>query len=145
MCVPNILPKSFVVYRSVPVYGITQLGLKSHPTGSFTPETITTTFSFFRSDKLVYTTVSSDPLVLANLGNGRTYLFSHLESLSVPSRGGYDFHGHLHPGLVRPHGDSQISGIWTRSDRRLHHRLNTLELKAVILALHHWVSVLRGH
>ena len=62
----------------------------------------------------------SDPFVLANLGNGRTYLFSHLESLSVPSRGGYDFHGHLHPGLVRPHGDSQISGIWTCSDRRLH-------------------------
>ena len=40
-------------------------------------------------------------------------------------------------------GDSQIAGIWTCSDRRLH--INTLELKAVILALHHWVSVLWGH
>ena len=37
-------------------------------------------------------------------------------------------------------GDSQILGIWTRSERRL----NILELKAVMLALQHWVSVLHG-
>ena len=40
-------------------------------------------------------------------------------------------------------GDSQISGIWTRSDRKKH--INTLELRMVILALHHWVAVLLGH
>ena len=40
-------------------------------------------------------------------------------------------------------GDSQISGIWTCSERRIH--VNVLELKAVVLALHHWVSVLQGH
>ena len=38
-------------------------------------------------------------------------------------------------------GDSQISGTWTRLDLQL----NYLELKAVIAALHHWVSVLQGH
>ena len=33
---PNILPENLVVQRSVPIYGITQLGLRSHPTGSST-------------------------------------------------------------------------------------------------------------
>ena len=40
-------------------------------------------------------------------------------------------------------GDSQISSIWTRSELGLH--INILELKAVMLALRHWVSVLQGH
>ena len=40
-------------------------------------------------------------------------------------------------------GDSQILGTWTWSDCRLH--INCLELKAVILALHHQVTVLLGH
>ena len=39
--------------------------------------------------------------------------------------------------------DFHISGMWTCSECRLH--INTLELKAVILAFHHWFSVLRGH
>ena len=37
-------------------------------------------------------------------------------------------------------GDSQISGVWIHSERRLH--ISNLELKVVMLALHHWVSVL---
>ena len=40
-------------------------------------------------------------------------------------------------------GDSQIWGIWTCSDRKLH--INSLKLKAVILAFQHWVSILPGH
>ena len=40
-------------------------------------------------------------------------------------------------------GDSQISGTWTHLDRQLN--INCLELKAVVLALRHWVSVLWGH
>ena len=40
-------------------------------------------------------------------------------------------------------GDSQISGTWTRTDRKLH--INCLELKAVISALQHWAPVLQGH
>ena len=39
-------------------------------------------------------------------------------------------------------GDSQILGTWTRADRKLH--INCLEFKAVISALHHWVTVLQG-
>ena len=33
-------------------------------------------------------------------------------------------------------GDSQISGTWTRAERKLH--ISCLELKAVISALQHW-------
>ena len=40
-------------------------------------------------------------------------------------------------------GDSQISGTWTRADRKLH--INCLELKAVFCALQHWGPVLQGH
>ena len=39
-------------------------------------------------------------------------------------------------------GDSQISGTWTCTDRKLH--INCLELKAVIYALQHWAPVLQG-
>ena len=40
-------------------------------------------------------------------------------------------------------GDSQIAGVWTRLERKLH--ISVLELKAVILVLHHWATVLQGH
>ena len=40
-------------------------------------------------------------------------------------------------------GDSQVSGTWTRTDRKLH--INCLELKAVVSALQHWAPMLQGH
>ena len=40
-------------------------------------------------------------------------------------------------------GDSQISGTWTRTDRKLH--FSCLELKAVVSALKHWAPMLQGH
>ena len=40
-------------------------------------------------------------------------------------------------------GDSQISGFWTHTDRKLH--INCLELKAVVCALQHWAPMLQGH
>ena len=40
-------------------------------------------------------------------------------------------------------GDSQISGTWTLTDRKLH--INCLELKAVSHALQHWAQMLQGH
>ena len=42
-CVSNILPVSAVVQSSIPVHGITQLGLRSHPTGTTVHEADTTT------------------------------------------------------------------------------------------------------
>ena len=50
--VPNILPVSSVVHRRVPVHGITQLGLQSHPTATTTHEA-PTTLLFTRSDRPV--------------------------------------------------------------------------------------------
>ena len=52
----TFLPVSFDASTGVPVYGFTQFGFMSNPIGSSTSETITTTFSCFRSDKPVYTT-----------------------------------------------------------------------------------------
>ena len=40
-------------------------------------------------------------------------------------------------------GVSKSSGTLTHLDSKLH--INSLELMAVILALHHWVTVLQGH
>ena len=115
-CVPNILPDSFVVQRSVPVHGITQLGLRSHPTGSVTHEALTMTLSFVRSDKLVYTTVSIRSFSPCHpnqptAGPIRCHIRTPYPTL--PGRV-HDFHGRLYPGLGRPFGDSQISGVWTR-------------------------------
>ena len=39
-------------------------------------------------------------------------------------------------------GDSQISGTWTPTDRKLH--ISCLELEAVIRALKHWAPLLKG-
>ena len=81
MCMSNILPTSSVAYSSVPVHGVTHLGFRSYPTGSSALETITTTLSFFRSDKPVYTTVSIRPI-----SSWQDLSFSPLESLSYLSR-----------------------------------------------------------
>ena len=58
---PNILPENLVIQRSVPIYGITQMGLRSHPTRSSTLEALTTTLSFIRSDKPVFNTAAFRP------------------------------------------------------------------------------------
>ena len=143
-CVPNILPTSSVVYTSVPVHGITQLGFRSHPSGSFIPEAITT-FSLVRSDQPVYTIASIESLPTYS-GSGRTFLTSFLTS-GIPIRPVQAeftiFTDASTQGWGAHMEDSQISSIWNYSDSRLH--INTLLLKAVILILHHWVSVLRGH
>ena len=137
MCMPTILPDSSVVQRSVPVHEITQLGLRSQTAESVTHEAPTTTFSFIRSDKPVYITVSIRPFspchpteVMAGP------IISHIRNPypAIPGRI-YDFHGCLYPVLGRHMGDSQIAGFWTRSERQLH--INVLELKAVILARQH--------
>ena len=79
----------------------------------------------------------------AYFSSGRTYLFLPQESL-YPS-----VSGRLHDILRMPlrrgahMGHSQISGTWTCLDHQLH--INCLELKAVIAALNHWVSVLQSH
>ena len=87
----------------------------------------------------------SDPLVLANL-------LQHWQDLRFLTSGipictfQVDFtiftDSFTH-GWGAHMGDSQISGTWTRTDRKLH--INCLELKAVICALQHWAPVVQGH
>ena len=132
--VPNILPENLVVQRSVPIYGITQLGLRSHPTGS-------STLSFIRSDKPFFNTTAFRPCYPTQAVAGP--IVSHIRNPYLTFPGGvHHFHGCLDPGRGRPHGDSQIASVWTRSERELH--ISVLELRAVILALHHWATVLQG-
>ena len=63
----NLSSLCSVVSTSAPIHGFTQLGLRSHPTGSSADETITMTFLLCGPDKLVYTTASSDQSVLGLL------------------------------------------------------------------------------
>ena len=142
LCVPDVLPKSFVVNRSVPVHGITKLCFRSHPNGSFTHETVAMAFSLLRSDKPVYTTTPFSPCTLLGQWQDLSLLTS-----GIPIRPFQPeftiFTDASTQGWGTHMGDSQLSGIWTRSDCKLH--INTLKLKAVILAFHQWVSVSWGH
>ena len=141
---PSILPPSTNLFSSVPAYGVTQLGLRSYPSGSFVPETPSTSFSLIKSDKPVYATTSirpTGPCQPSTALAGPT--FSYLRNPYPHVSGGlHDFYGRLHAGVGRPHGDSQISGTWTRTDRKY---INCLELKAVVSALQHWAPVLQGN
>ena len=144
LCTPSILPQGTKLYSSVPASGVTQLGLRSYPSGSFVPETSSTSFSFLRSDRPVYTTASIKPPgpcqpTAAMAGPSFSYLRNPNPRVSS---GFHDFHGRLQSGLGRPHGDSKISGTWTLTDRKLH--INCLEFKAVIFALQHWAPLLQG-
>ena len=132
--VPNILPENLVIQRSIPIYGITQLGLRSHPIGS-------STLSFIRSDKPVFNTVAFRPCYPTQAMAGPVVSDLRNPYLTFPG-GVHHFHRRLDPGRGCPHGDSQIAVVWTRSERELH--INVLELRAVILALHHWATVLQG-
>ena len=102
----NILPGNLVVHRSVPVDGSTQLGLRSHPFGSFTLEAFTTTFSFFRSDTPVCTTATfrpCSPCYPTQAAAGP--IVSHIRNRYPAFPGGvHHFHGRLDSGLGRPHG-----------------------------------------
>ena len=112
-CVLNILPTSSVVYTSVPVHGVTKLGIRSYPSGSSAPEAIP-----FHSLGLTnrFTPLHrSDPLVLANL-------LRHWQDLSfltygIPIRPFQVEFTTLTDASTQswgPHmGDSQISGTWT--------------------------------
>ena len=103
---PNILPENLVVHRNVPIYGITQLGLRSHPTGSSTLEAFTTTLSFIRSDKPVFNTVPIRPCspcypTQAVAGP----IVSHIRNPYLTFPGGvHHFHGRLDQRMGRPHG-----------------------------------------
>ena len=101
------------------------MGLRSYPSGSFVPETPSTSFSFVRSDRQVYATSSIRHLwsLPTFYSAGRTYVFLPQESLSArlrqssrflrtpPRRGGaltWGIPGYLDP--YRPQAPHQLFG-----------------------------------
>ena len=137
-CVPSILPDSFVIQRNVPIHGITQLGLRSHPTGSTTQESLTMTLSFVRSDKPVYTTVSIRPFSPCHRTQAMAgSTVSHMSGIPIrPLQSEFTiFTDASTQGCGSHIGDSQILVVWTCSERKLH--MIVLELMAVILAFQH--------
>ena len=99
---PSILPQDTNLYSGVPAYGVTQLGLRSYPTGSFVPETPSTLFPFIRSDRPVYATASirpSGPCQPTSAMAGP--IFSYLRNPDPRlSSGSHDFYGCLRGALT---------------------------------------------
>ena len=103
---PSVLPPNTDLFSSVPAYGVTQLGLRSYPSGSFVPETPSTAFLLIRSDKLVYATASIRPTgpcqpFMALAGPTSSYLRNPYPHVSG---GLLDFYRRLHAGVGRSHG-----------------------------------------
>ena len=92
-------------YRGVPIYGITQLGLRSHPTGSSTLEALTT-LSFIRSDKPVFTFTAFRPCSPCYPTQAVAEpIISHIRNPYLTFPGGvHHFHRHRDPGLGCPDG-----------------------------------------
>ena len=144
---PSILPPCTNLYSSVPAYVVTQLGLRSYPSGSFVPETPPTSFSLVRSDRPVYATASIRPSgpcqpSAALAGPGHVFLTSgipirtfQVDFMIFTDASTQGWGAHM--------GDSKISGIWNHTDHKLH--INCLEFKAVVCALQHWAPLLQGH
>ena len=102
---PNILPENLVIQRSVPIYGITQLGLRYRPTVSSTLEALTT-LSFIRSDKPVFNTPAFRPCSPCYPTQAVAEpIVSHIRNPYLTFPGGvHHFHRRLDPGLGRPRG-----------------------------------------
>ena len=103
---PSILPPCTILYSSVLADGVPQLGLGSYPSGSFAPETPSTSFSFIRSDRPVYATTSMRPSGPCQPSAALAGpMFSYLRNPSPNVSGGFhDFYGRLHAGVGHSHG-----------------------------------------
>ena len=143
MRTPSILPPSTNLFSSVPAYGVTQLGLRSYPSGSFVPETSSTSFSLVRSDKPVYATASirpTGPCQPSTALAGPT--FSYLRNPYPHISGGlHNFYGRLHPGVGCSHGGFPDFGYLDLYRPQAPYQLSG----AVVSALQHWAPVLQGH
>ena len=108
-----ILPTCSVVSQSGTVHGLTQLSLRSYPSGSFIPEAITTTFSLLRSDELVFSTASVRPAAPCQPTSAVARpIFSNVRFPHPTFEGGiHDFHGCFYPGVGRPYGGFSSFGF----------------------------------
>ena len=141
----SIFPSSSVLPLSVPIYGLTQLGIRSFPLGCLHLRPLQRYFHSIGLTDRFMPPRRSDPLVLASLLQQRQDL--SLLTSGIPNRPFQAeftiFTDASTQGWGAHMGDSQISGTWTPLDRELH--INCLELKAVGADLQHRASVLQGH
>ena len=82
------------------------MGLRSYPSGSFVPETPSTSFSLVRSDRQVYATASirpTGPCQPSAALAGPTFSYLRNPYPHVSGRV-HNFYGHLHAGVGRSHG-----------------------------------------
>ena len=100
---PSILPPGTNLFSSVPVYGITQLGLRFYPSGSFVPETPST--SLIMSGRPVCATASirsTGPCQPSTALAGPTFSYLWNPHPHISGRF-HDFYGRLHSGVGRSH------------------------------------------
>ena len=80
------------------------MGLRSYPSGSFLPETPSTSFSFIRSDRPVYATSSIRSTGLCQPSTaGPTFSYLRNPYPHIPG-GIHNFYGRFHSGVGRSHG-----------------------------------------
>ena len=93
-------------YQRVAQYGLTQLGLRSHPSWTFTPETVTTSLSLLRPDEPVYTTPSVRPASPCQPTSAVTGpIFSNIRYPHLIFPGGFhDYYRCLFAGVGRLYG-----------------------------------------
>ena len=129
---------------SIPIYGIIQLGLRSHPTGSSTLEAPTMTLSLFRTDKPVFTTAAfriSSPCHPTQAMAGP--VVSHIRNPYPTFPGGvHHFHGCLDPGLGHPHVGFSNCGCMDLFRTRAPHQC--FGAQGGNIGPHHWVTVFRA-
>ena len=105
MHTPSILPPCTNLYSSVPAYGVTQLGLRSYPSGSFVLRPLQCHFHLLGLRDRFSPPCRSDALVLANLLQLAGPTFSYLRNPNSHVSGGFhDFYGRLHAGVGHLHG-----------------------------------------
>ena len=141
---PSILPQGTELYSGVPASGITQLGLRSYPSGSFVSETSSTSFPFVRSDGPVYATTSIRPLGPRQPTSAMAGpIFYYLRNPDPHFSGGpHDFYGRLQSGLGRSHGGFQDFGYLDPYRLKTPHQLSGVQ--SGYLALQHWAPLLQG-
>ena len=133
------------LFSSVPAYGVTQLGLRSYPLDRLYLRPLQRHFYSLGLTNRFMPPRRSGPLVLANLlqhWQDLRYLTSGIPIRTFQADFSI-FTDASTQGWGAHMGDSQISGTWTRTDRKLH--INCPELKAVVSVLQHWAPVLQGH
>ena len=143
MC-PNILPDNLVSHGAIPIYGITQLGLRSHPLGCLHLRPLQRHIHSLGLTKQFSPLRRLDPLVLVTLFRQWQDLSFITSGIPIqPFQAEFTiFTDASTQGWGTHMGNSQIADVWTCSQLELH--ISLLELRVVLLALKYCNPVMEG-